>query len=167
MPQGWVLAYLESVTAVLDSMRRPINTARRNERIKGKPQTELFPYYGATGRVGYIDDFIFDGEYILLGEDGVSFLDKNADKSYIISGKTWVNNHAHVLEAKIDIEYLCHALNAINYESYVNGTTRLKLTLAYMNHITLPVPPLAEQRRIVVAIETAFTELESIAENLS
>jgi type I restriction enzyme S subunit len=127
LPAGWALARLESIADVLDSMRKPINASERNERIKGKPHTELYPYFGATGQVGYIDGYIFDGKYILIGEDGAPFLDKNADKAYIIEGKTWVNNHAHILQSLIDINYLCYALNIVDYEGYVNGTTRLKL----------------------------------------
>ena len=161
------MTHLECVVDVLDYLRQPINAAARNERLANKPLAELYPYYGATGLVGYIDDYIFDGRYILLGEDGAPFFDTNSEKAYINSGKTWVNNHAHILEAKIYTDYLCNALNAIHYNDYVTGTTRLKLTQADMRRIKMPIPPLAEQYRIVKVIETAFHQLNEIAANLS
>lgn len=167
LPNGWSIAYLNDVADVLDYLRQPINAAERSTRIKGKLQTDLYPYFGATGQVGYIDDYIFDGDYILLGEDGAPFLDKNTDKAYLINGKTWVNNHAHILKAKINMKYLCYALNSVDYKNYVNGTTRLKLTQTDMNRIVIPVPPLDEQQRIVVATELAFEQLDQIAESLS
>jgi type I restriction enzyme S subunit len=167
LPDGWAICRLSDVADVLDYLRQPINFTERNERIKGKPQTELYPYYGATGQVGYIDEYIFDGNFILLGEDGVSFLDKNSGKAYIISGKTWVNNHAHILKSKINIEYLCHILNTTDYDGYVNGTTRLKLTQADMNRIIISLPPSDEQIRIAIAVKAAFQQLEQIARSLS
>jgi type I restriction enzyme S subunit len=98
MPVGWAITRFEFITDMLDSQRKPINATERSAQIAGKNQDDLYPYYMTTGQVGYIDDYIFDGKYILLGEDGAPFLDKNADKAYIINGKTWVNNHAHILK---------------------------------------------------------------------
>ncbi|MDR0461219.1 MAG: restriction endonuclease subunit S [Nitrososphaerota archaeon] len=167
LPSGWVIAYLDDVADVFDYLRQPINAAERNARIKGKLQTDLYPYFGATGQVGYIDDYIFDGDYVLLGEDGAPFLDKNTDKAYLISGKTWVNNHAHILKAKINMKYLCYVLNSVDYKSYVNGTTRLKLTQTDMNRIVIPLPPFVEQQRIVMAIEATFEQLEQINQSLN
>jgi type I restriction enzyme S subunit len=167
LPDGWALSRLENIVDVLDSLRKPINAAERNERISGKNLGALYPYYGATGKVGYIDDYLFDGNYILLGEDGAPFLDKNAEKAYIISGKSWVNNHAHILEARIEQEYLCYVLNSIDYKGYVNGTTRLKLTQTDMLRIVVPLPPIAEQKRIVHTVSLAISKIQEIAENLN
>ena len=121
---------------------------------------ELFPYYGATGQVGWIDSFLTDGEYILLGEDGAPFLNPYAEKAYIIYGKTWVNNHAHILRSKTNNEFLCYYLNYFNYKNYVSGTTRLKLTQAQMRKIPIPNIPSDEQSRIVASIEELFSELD-------
>ena len=121
---------------------------------------ELFPYYGATGQVGWIDSFLTDGEYILLGEDGAPFLNPYAEKAYIIYGKTWVNNHAHILRSKTNNEFLCYYLNYFNYKNYVSGTTRLKLTQAQMRKIPIPNIPSDEQSRIVAHIEELFSELD-------
>jgi type I restriction enzyme S subunit len=137
-------------------MRIPVNTNERNKRINGKPESSLFSYYGATGQVGYIDDYIFSGKYVLLGEDGAPFLDSSAVKAYIINGKFWVNNHVHILNSYISPEFLCHVLNTIDYAKYVNGSTRLKLTQIDMQKIMLLIPPLNEQKRIVEKIESIF-----------
>ena len=94
---AWEYIPLEKAVDIYDSQRKPINNKERAKRIEGKSFDRLFPYYGATGLVGYIDDYIFDGEYVLLGEDGAPFLSASANKAYLISGKSWVNNHACLL----------------------------------------------------------------------
>ena len=92
----WNYVPLTETADICDTLRKPINSKERAGRIAGKTQAELYPYYGATGQVGYIDDYLIDDEYVLLGEDGAPFLDAFANKAYIISGKAWVNNHAHI-----------------------------------------------------------------------
>ena len=151
---------LEQAADILDLYRKPVNNKERLNLIKGKPLDELFPYYGATGQVGWIDSFLTDGEYILLGEDGAPFLNPYAEKAYIIYGKTWVNNHAHILRSKTNNEFLCYYLNYFNYKNYVSGTTRLKLTQAQMRKIPIPNIPCDEQFRIVARIEELFSELD-------
>ena len=126
-----------------------------------------YPYYGATGQIGFIDDYLFNGEYILLGEDAAPFLDKKAQKAYMIKGKSWVNNHAHILQSLVFPEYLTNCLNSIDYFNYVYGTTRLKLTQENMNRILVPVPSIKEQRKIAQAINNLFVLIESIKASLS
>ena len=121
LPEGWAVCCLENVAKVLDNLRKPINSNERNSRIANKHENELFPYYGATGQVGFIDDYLVDGTFLLLGEDGAPFLDKYAIKSYPIKGKCWVNNHAHILEPQCDFDYLMYYLNHVDYKDYVNG----------------------------------------------
>lgn len=166
LPDGWVICRLEQVADILDNLRKPINSNERNLRITNKQENELYPYYGATGQVGMIDDFVVNGHYLLLGEDGAPFLDKNAIKAYPIHGKCWVNNHAHILNPKVDFEYLQYYLNQLNYSEYVNGSTRLKLTQSDMRFIKIFLPPLAEQKRIRAKINTLFYQLDTIMENL-
>lgn len=120
----WKYASLCEAAIICDNLRKPINSKERAARIAGKQASELFPYYGATGQVGFIDDYITDGEYVLLGEDGAPFLNPFAPKAYIVSGKTWVNNHAHILRSKTNNKFLCYYLNAFDYKGYVSGTTR-------------------------------------------
>ena len=157
---------LEQAADILDSYRKPVNSKERLNLIKGKPLDELFPYYGATGQVGWIDSFLTDGEYILLGEDGAPFLNPYAEKAYIIYGKTWVNNHAHILRSKTNNEFLCYYLNYFNYKNYVSGTTRLKLTQAQMRKIPIPNIPGDEQSRIVASIEELFSKLDKAVDTL-
>ena len=166
MSNNWNVVPFTEAVDICDTLRKPINSSERASRIKGKEQSELYPYYGATGQVGFIDDYITDGEYVLLGEDGAPFLDAFSNKAYIISGKTWVNNHAHVLRSKTNNKFLCYYLNSFNYKGYVSGTTRLKLTQAEMKRIPVPVPPLSEQERIVARIEELFSQLDAGVETL-
>ena len=166
MSSNWNVVPFTEAVDICDTLRKPINSSERASRIKGKEQSELYPYYGATGQVGFIDDYITDGEYVLLGEDGAPFLDAFSNKAYIISGKTWVNNHAHVLRSKTNNKFLCYYLNSFNYKGYVSGTTRLKLTQAEMKRIPVPVPPLSEQERIVARIEELFSQLDAGVETL-
>ena len=162
--RGWCLAKLEDVIELLDNKRIPVKSEEREQRIKNKEK--LYPYYGATGFVGYIDNYILDGHYILLGEDGAPFEDKHANVAYEVKGKIWVNNHAHILFPKISFEYLLHSLNAVDYTLYAKGTTRLKLTQKDMLNIPILVPPYQEQLRIVTKIEELFAVLDSIKESL-
>lgn len=166
MNNKWKYVPFCDAVEICDSQRKPINSKERAARTEGKAQSELYPYYGATGQVGYIDDYITDGEYVLLGEDGAPFLNTFAKKAYIITGKAWVNNHAHVLRSKGSNKFLCYYLNHFNYKGYVSGTTRLKLTQAQMKSIPIPIPPIEEQNCIVARIEELFSELDNGVENL-
>ena len=157
LPNVWTAVTLETVAEVYDNLREPVNSAERKKR------TGSFPYYGATGQVGWIDDFRQDGEYVLLGEDGAPFFDPTKVKAYLVSGKCWVNNHAHVLKGREGVclnRYLLYALNQVNYRGFANGTTRLKLTQAAMRQLPINLAPLAEQHRIVAKIEELFSELD-------
>lgn len=157
LPPGWVEATLEDVADNLDSQRIPVNRAERAERVGA------VPYYGATGQVGWIDKPIFEEELCLVGEDGAPFLNRNKPKAYVIHGPSWVNNHAHVLRAVAGLttnRFLKYTLDITPYEPYVNGTTRLKLTKSALNRITVHIPPLNEQRRIVAEIEEQFSRLD-------
>ncbi len=160
---------LGDVADILDSFRKPINSTERTKRIQGKKENELYPYYGATGQVGLIDEFLTDGEYVLVGEDCAPFLEPFKNKSYIIHGKAWVNNHAHILSGKKDVlsnQYLNYFLNSFDYRGYVNGTTRLKLTQGNLVEIPIPLPPLPTQHLIVTRIESLFAELDKGVEKL-
>jgi len=159
VPLNWVWTKLTSGFAkCLDNFREPINATERANR-EGD-----IPYYGATGQVGWIDDYLTDEQLVLVGEDGAPFFDLIKNKAYIIEGKAWVNNHAHILKSFYGTngnKYLMYYLNTFDYRGYVNGTTRLKLTQSSMNCIPIPLPPLAEQLRIVVVIESLFKKLDS------
>jgi type I restriction enzyme S subunit len=145
LPASWTWADLGDLVEVLDHRRVPVNRQERETRHGD------VPYYGAAGQVGWIDDYLFDEDLVLLGEDGVQFFDPLAQKAYIVKGRSWVNNHAHVLRPRSGIshEFLCEALNAVSYVGAANGTTRLKLTKTAMLSLKVPLPPKGEQRRLV------------------
>ena len=166
LPSNWTRTLLGNACAILDSKRIPVNSKERHARTSGKPKRELFPYYGATGQVDVIDGYLFEGEHILLGEDGAPFLVPFRDKAYVVDGRFWVNNHAHILKAHGSNRYLSHYLNAIRYDDHVTGTTRLKLTKRALVSIPVPLPPLNEQHRIVDRIEALFDEIDRGVESL-
>lgn len=151
IPGNWVWIELGNNFALcLDKYRKPVNASERSKRI-GE-----VPYYGATGQVGWIDDFLTNEELVILGEDGAPFLDPTKNKAYMIDGKAWVNNHAHILKSnfgKNGNKFLYYYLNQFNFNNYVSGTTRLKLTQSKMNQIPIPLPPLNEQQRIAEKLE--------------
>ena len=157
VPENWCWVKLGGMADCLDKFRKPINATERSKR------EGYIPYYGATGQVGWIDDYLLDEEVVLVGEDGAPFFDLLKNKAYIIEGKSWVNNHAHILKSKFGSfsnKYLMHYLNIFDYNGYVNGTTRLKLTQKKMLEIPIPIPPLAEQERIVNCIESLFDKVD-------
>lgn len=164
LPEGWVQAPLSDVVDVLDSKRIPLNSDEREQRIRGKRQSDLVPYYGATGQVGFIDEPLFNEPLILLGEDGVPFLDPLKHKAYRVSGKSWVNNHAHVLRARSSVSderFITGFLNSFDYTGYVTGSTRLKLTQGSMNSIPVRLAPLAEQKRIADKLEAVLGRVDA------
>jgi type I restriction enzyme S subunit len=165
IPQGWHECRLENCVEVLDSLRVPVNNVERQSRIEGKTVDQLYPYYGATGKVGVIDDFLFDEELVALGEDGVPFLDPLKQKAYMLHGKAWVNNHAHVLRGFDGVavnKFVFYYLNQFNYQGYVNGGTRLKLTQASMRAIPIALPPLAEQVRIAAKLDELLAQVDTL-----
>ena len=146
MNDDWQVVALEEVVDILDARRRPVNSNERQQRVGD------VPYYGATGQAGWIDDSIFDERLVLLGEDAVDFGNPDASKAYVIEGPSWVNNHAHVLRAResaVLTDFLCHSLNVVDYSDYVAFGTRSKLTQGNMRGISLTLPLLPVQRRIV------------------
>lgn len=170
IPEGWAESTIPQVAEVLDTKRIPINSDERAARIDGKSQQSLVAYYGATGQVGWIDTHLFDEDLVLLGEDGVSFLDPGKPKAYRVSGKSWVNNHAHVLRARqdaLDWRLLEAQLNTLNYTGHVTGSTRLKLTQGAMNKLPILVPPLAEQKRIADKLDTVLARVDAVNTRLA
>ena len=135
--------YIEDCCEILDSMRIPITASDRKE---GK-----YPYYGANGLQDHVAEYIFDDELVLLAEDGGNFGSKERPIAYRVSGKCWVNNHAHVLKPKdgLNVDYLCYALMFYNVEGIVNGATRQKLTQAAMRKMMIPKKTMDEQINIV------------------
>ena len=145
---------LSEVCEVLDSKRIPVTA---NNRKKG-----IYPYYGANGIQDYVSDYIFDDELVLLAEDGGNFGSKDKPIAYRVSGKCWVNNHAHVLKPRdnINVDYLCDALKFYDVTNIINGATRKKLTQAAMLGMQIPLPDLDKQNKISLELKTCTTIIE-------
>ncbi|EAI5492043.1 restriction endonuclease subunit S [Campylobacter coli] len=145
---------------ILDNKRVPIS---QKDRISG-----IYPYYGASGIVDYIDKYIFDEELVLIGEDGAKW-DAFENSAFIASGKYWVNNHAHILKPNNEIlinKFLVYFLNYSNLEKYITGATVKKLNQQKLKQIEIPLPPLKEQERIVGILDESIKILEQNLLNL-
>ncbi len=155
------MALLEDICEILDSKRVPITAS---ERTKG-----IYPYYGANGVQDYVADYIFDDELVLLAEDGGNFGSKDRPIAYRVSGKCWINNHAHVLKPKecIDVDYLCYSLMFYDVSGIVNGATRQKLTQADMRKMEIPLVDLQEQKEIVRKLNLIFLLIQEHKQQLS
>ena len=150
---------LGEVCENLDNKRKPIT---KKDRVVGD-----IPYYGATGIVDYIEKYIFDEKLVLLGEDGAKW-SSNDECAFIIAGKTWVNNHAHVLRPYriiLSDEWLVYNLNFQDLTPYISGMTVPKLNQGKMNEINIPLPPLPEQKRIVAILDEFFAAIVKEKEN--
>lgn len=131
----------------LDSRRKPVT--------KGARSAGTVPYYGASGVVDYVSDYIFDGDYLLVSEDGANLLARSTPIAFSITGKTWVNNHAHVLEFESYAErrFVEIYLNSIDLSPFISGAAQPKLNKANLNRIPVPNPPIEEKQRVVALLE--------------
>ena len=155
----------DEVTVNFDKKRVPLSSAQRSNR-GGE-----FPYYGAQGVIDHIDDYIFDGEYLLIAEDGENLKSKKQNITQIATGKFWVNNHAHIVTGneKCDTRYLCYLINSMDLSGYITGSAQPKLSQANLNAVQLSMPTLEQQKRIVeylVAIDNKIALNELINNNL-
>lgn len=149
---------LGELVEVLDKLRKPVNSAERAKR-QGP-----YPYYGANGQVGTIDGYLFDEELVLVAEDGGFFKDPFRPISYRVSGKCWVNNHAHVLRPsnRIDVDWLNFSIAHQDITYLIKGSTRTKLNQKELKRIPVPLPIFNEQRRIVSRIKELLERVEEI-----
>lgn len=141
---AWEEKKLGECVEILDSQRKPIESKERANR-KG-----IYPYYGASGIIDYIDDYLFEGESILLGEDGVNIINRNSRLAFIATGKYWVNNHAHIMKANADnLNYfICEYLESLDYSKICAGSAQPKLTQDVIRNLTIKAPCKEEQQKI-------------------
>jgi type I restriction enzyme S subunit len=146
--EDWEVKLLGEVCENLDSKRVPIT---KSKRVSGET-----PYYGASGVVDWVEGYIFDEDLLLISEDGANLLARTYPIAFSISGKTWVNNHAHVLRFENPNHQLWvqYYINSISVESFVSGMAQPKLNQKKLNQIPIPVPSLFEQERIVGELDT-------------
>lgn len=151
---------LDQISENLDSKRQPITSGLRTS---GK-----IPYYGASGIVDYVEDYIFDGDFLLISEDGANLLARNTPIAFSVSGKIWVNNHAHILKFRTYEErrFIEFYLNKTDLTPYISGAAQPKLNKKNLNSIKIPIPPLEEQQRIITILDKFDTLVNSISEGL-
>ena len=155
LPEGWEMRKLEEIVEFFDHLRIPVNKKEREKRKKYAKQ--LYPYYGANGQIDWIDNFIFNGGYVLVAEDG-GVWGPYEKTSYCVNGEFWVNNHAHILKGKEEValnDFLELVLNTMDITPYISGTTRGKLTQTDVKRILIPLPPFEEQKQIVERLQIA------------
>lgn len=135
----------DEVTVNFDKKRVPLSGAQREKR-RG-----TYRYYGAQGVIDYIDDYIFDGTYLLIAEDGENLKSKKQDIAQIAMGQFWVNNHAHIVQGNdlCDTRFLCYLLNSMDLSGYVTGSAQPKLSQANLNAVSVTIPDITAQRKIV------------------
>ena len=159
VPQGWVWTTLESCTINRDNERIPVASA-----IRSKQQHKKYDYYGAAGIIDKVDNYIFNERLLLVGEDGANLLSRAKNNAFFAEGKFWVNNHAHILDSypKKVLDFVAIVINSMNLEMYISGSAQPKLSQDNLNRIPIPLPPLAEQQRIVAEIERWFSLIDTI-----
>ena len=161
IPEDWCVCDLQDAVDFLDGQRRPIKSSER-AKISG-----VYPYYGASGIVDYVNDYIFNDDIILLGEDGENILSRSLPLAFKVTGKIWVNNHAHVLKPKedFDIDYLTNFLESLDYRLLNSGTAQPKLNKNTCSRIKIARPTKTEQTAIAKAlsdVDALITQLEKL-----
>lgn len=159
IPESWKWMLFKQTCSSLDGKRIPL---KKDDRAKLEKR---YPYYGATGVIDFVDDYIFDGVFLLIGEDGANLLSRSKDNAFIASGKIWVNNHAHIFEENgvADLRYLALMINATSLSPYVTGSAQPKLTQKNLYSIPVPIPPIQEQVRIVAKVEELLNQVDAMA----
>jgi type I restriction enzyme S subunit len=154
MVNNWSLVPLDKLVSIHDSKRKPIT---KNKRVNG-----IYPYYGASGIADFVDHYAFEGLYVLLAEDGDNLRTKNTPIAFTANGKFCVNNHAHVLRGKTDLDtkYICYALQYAEIDSFISGSTRPKITQGDLKKIPISAPPLDVREEIAEFISIFDDKIE-------
>lgn len=160
IPAGWTLSSVRWEFENLDGRRKPISAENRT------CSDAAYDYYGASGIIDKIDDFIFDETLILIGEDGANLALRNLPLVYIAKGKYWVNNHAHILKPynTNNLYYMAYQLECVDLTNYITGSTQPKLTQSNLSKIPVVCPPLPEQERIAAYLDKKCARIDALLE---
>ena len=147
---------LGEITLNFDRKRIPLSAKQRAEKQGG------YPYYGAQGIIDYVNDYIFDGTYLLIAEDGENLKSKKQNIAQIAKGKFWVNNHAHIVQTNelCNLLYLYYLINSMDLSGYITGSAQPKLSQANLNAVTLQLPSIHVQNKIVSILSSIDDKIE-------
>lgn len=156
---GFRLMRLKHVALILDEYRKPITADQRNQ-----DADVLYDYYGASGVIDKIDGYTIDDHVMLIGEDGANLRMRNLPLMYEVNGKAWINNHAHILKPKADIDfyYLFYALEGLDINPYITGSAQPKLNQENLRNLWLPIPDLETQASIVQYIRDKHAKIDEL-----
>jgi len=157
LPDGWRYLTLEEITVNHDGRRVPIRAEDRQGR------SGSYPYYGASGVIDHIDGYLFDGTFVLLGEDGENVLSRSTPLAFVAKGRIWVNNHAHVFEARsgVDSRFLARVLERTDYTSIVSGSAQPKITQFGLRQMRFPMPSQEVQKKLCDELEIVDNRIAS------
>jgi len=163
LPVGWIWTGFGEVTFNRDAERVPLSVDTRKHR-RGN-----YDYYGASGIIDQIDDYLFEKPLLLIGEDGANLVNRSTPIAFIARGKYWVNNHAHVIDGFSEsfLLYLSLYINSISLIPYITGTAQPKMNQAKMNSIPVALPPLTEQQRIVKKVDELMALCDQLKDRLN
>ena len=158
IPVHWIISKVKHEFESLDNLRVPLNSETR-----GAMKLRIYNYYGASGVIDKVEDYIFDEPLILIGEDGANLYLRSTPLAFKATGKYWVNNHAHVLRPKHgNIDYLTNMLESLDYTYYITGAAQPKLTSEHLMNITVIIPPLPEQTQIAAFLDHKTKQIDKL-----
>ena len=158
IPRHWTISKVKHEFESLDNLRIPLNSETR-----GSMELKVYDYYGASGIIDKVENYIFDEPLILIGEDGANLYLRSTPLAFKATGKYWVNNHAHVLKPKYgNIDYLTNMLESLDYTHYITGAAQPKLTSEHLMNITVIVPPTCEQTQIANFLDRKTKQIDEL-----
>jgi type I restriction enzyme S subunit len=161
IPKHWELKHLKRAFNFYNNIRIPLSSEERAD------LENIYDYYGASGVIDKVDRYLFDGDYILIGEDGANLLDRNSPLAFKASGKFWVNNHAHIIKPiKGDIDFYTFFLESIDFTVYITGSAQPKLTIEALSGVRVVVPPIQEQIQIAEYLKERTKAIDTLMKNV-
>ena len=159
LPKGWTITDIGELLINRDGERKPVSSA-----IRCKQKNKVYDYYGAAGVIDKVDEYLFDERLLLIGEDGANLLSRSKDNAFFADGKYWVNNHAHVLDAtdKSILDFVAIVINSMKLDDFITGSAQPKLSQDNLNKISVMLPPINEQYRILKEVKHWFSLIAMI-----